>query len=151
MADEKECSRCGTWLGSDEGICPTCGEVYGNQTIFQMPQISKEMIEEDRRRYERETLAARPASTARSAAGVVPSPAPPAPSAPAAAFDDDVDPTGDTLRARPPQAGSSSTATPQLAPGAAPTRGGGPSFTVVLVGVLLGALVLGVVIGLLIL
>jgi len=44
---QKECSRCGAWLAEDEGICPTCGEVYGRETLFQMPQLTRDMLEEE--------------------------------------------------------------------------------------------------------
>lgn len=143
---ERECNRCGAWLGSDEGICPTCGEVYGNQTLFQMPQITREMIDEDTRRRERTTAPAAPppaagaAPTPQAVAGGSPGPSPASapPGNPAA------------MRARPPQANPTTTAMPML-PGRAPAGARGPSFLVLMLVVLAGALLIGLALGLLIL
>lgn len=39
-----DCIRCGTLLDTDEGICPTCGDVYGRTTAYQMPQLTADQI-----------------------------------------------------------------------------------------------------------
>ena len=39
-----DCERCGAMLPDDhEGICPTCGAVYGKATAF-MPKLTPDMI-----------------------------------------------------------------------------------------------------------
>ena len=41
-----DCIRCGAFLDTDEGICPTCGDVFGRVTAYQMPQLTSDLIAE---------------------------------------------------------------------------------------------------------